>query len=136
MSGELPEIYWYLFWVGVLAFMVVFAFTMMTLVHRRNMKAIELLRSYAEKGIEPPSAISELLSETAEPDRRWKSTRRGAMLQSFIGMLFTACIAGGVAWWRVDEGGPQIVIYIFGVAAVFWGVSALGLLVAALFTRD
>ncbi len=137
MNGEIPEIYWYLFWVGVLAWMIVFSLIMMTLIHRHKMKALEILRSYAEKGVDPPPAMAELLAATSsEPDRKWKSTRRGALLQSFIGMLFTASMSGGVAWWRIDEGGPQAVIYIFGAAAFFFGVSALGLLVAALFTRD
>jgi hypothetical protein len=137
MSGALPEIYWFLFWVGVLAFLIVFSFSMMTLIHRANMKSLELLRLYAEKGIDPPPAMAELLAKTGgEPDRKWKSTRRGAMLQSFIGFVFTACMAGGIAWWRIDAGGPQAVIYIFGASTVFFGVSAVGLLVAALFTSD
>ena len=136
MNGDLPEIYWYLFWVGVLAFMVAFSFTMMSLIHRRNMKALDLLRKYAEKGVEPPPAMADLLLTSGNSDQKWKSTRRGALLQSFIGMAFTACAAGGIAWWRIDEGGPQAVIYFFGAAAAFFAVSALGLLVAALFTRD
>lgn len=136
MNGDLPEIYWYLFWVGVLVFMVAFSFAMMWLIHQRNMKTIELLRKYAEKGVEPPPAMAELLASSGSSDQKWKSTRRGALLQSFIGMAFTACAAGGIAWWRIDAGGPQAVIYFFGAAAVFFAVSALGLLVAALFTRD
>jgi hypothetical protein len=137
MSGAVPEMYWYLFWVAVLAWIIVFAISMMTLVHRGNMKTLDLLRLYAEKGIDPPPALDELLARTSgRPEQKWKPGRRGAMLQSFVGMLFMACVAGGITWWRIDEGGPQVVIYIFGAFAVFWGVSALGLLIAALVTSD
>jgi hypothetical protein len=65
MSGELPEIYWFLFWVGVLAFVVVFGLSMMAVIFRRNMKALALLKLYAEKGIEPPPTLAELLAKPA-----------------------------------------------------------------------
>lgn len=135
--SEVPEMYWYLFWVAVLAWMIVFAVAMMTLIHRSNMKTLELLRLYAEKGVEPPPAMDELLSwARGGPEQKWKSTRRGPLLQSFIGMLFTASTSGGILWWRIDAGGPDAVIYIFGAATVFFGGSAVGLLLAALFTPD
>jgi hypothetical protein len=137
MSGEVPEMYWYLFWVAVLAWMIVWAISMMTLIHRGNMKTLELLKLYAEKGVEPPPAMAEMLARTsggAAP--KWTRTPRGARLERFVGMLFTACAAGGILWWRIDEGGPQLAIYFFGAAVVFWGVGALGFLIAALFTSD
>jgi hypothetical protein len=137
MSGELPEIYWYLFWVAVLAWIIVWTTAMMTLIHRGNMKTLELLRLYAEKGVDPPPAMDELLARSAGGGQpKWARSRRGALLNSFVGMAFTACVAGGILWWRIDQGGPQAVIYLFGAAAAFWGVSALGLLIAALFTSD
>ena len=134
MNGDVPEIYWYLFWVAVLAWIIVFATAMMTLIHRAHMKTLELIRFYAEKGIHPPPVLDELvarLSGGGDP-----KPRRGALLKNFTGMLFTACVAGGIFWWRLDEGGPQALIYIFGAATAFWGISALGLLIAALFTSD
>jgi hypothetical protein len=137
MNGEVPEIYWYLFWVAVLAWVIVFAVTMMTLVHRAHMRTLELLRLYAEKGVEPPPALYELLARASGGgDPKWSKNRRGTLLKNFTGMVFTACVAGGILWWRIDEGGPQALIYILGAATVFWGVSALGLLIAALFTSD
>ena len=137
MNGEVPEIYWYLFWVAVLAWVIVFAIAMMTLIHRGHMKTLELLRLYAEKGIDPPPALDELVARSSGgSDPKWARTRRGALLKSFTGMLFTACVSGGILWWRIDAGGPQALIYIFGAATVFWGVSALGLLIAALFASD
>jgi hypothetical protein len=129
--------YWYLFWVAVLAWTILWSIAMMALIHRSHMKTLELLRLYAEKGVDPPRAMDELLARsTRGAAPKWTRTPRGARLQSFMGMLFTACVAGGILWWRIDAGGPQPVIYIFGAAVVFWGVGALGMLIAALFASD
>ena len=103
MNGEVPEIYWYLFWVGLAIVVEAFGFFMATIIHRRNMRVLDLLKSYADKGIEPPAGVAELLSEqVTDPGRAWKSSPRGARLERFIGFLFTACVIGGVAWWLVD----------------------------------
>ena len=48
MDGELPEIYWYLFWVGLAIVVEAFGFYMVTVIHRRNMRVLDLLKSYAE----------------------------------------------------------------------------------------
>ena len=54
MNGDVPAIYWYLFWVGLVIVMEAFGFFMATIIHRRNMRVLDLLKSYADKGIEPP----------------------------------------------------------------------------------
>jgi hypothetical protein len=64
MSGETPEIYWFLFWVGVLVFVIAFTAVMTVLTSRANMKALALLTLYAERGIDPPATLAEL---TAKP---------------------------------------------------------------------
>jgi hypothetical protein len=107
MNGEVPEIYWYLFWVGLAIVVEAFGFFMATIIHRRNMRVLDLLKSYADKGIEPPAAVAELLSaQVVAPTRAWKSSPRGARLEPFVGFLFTACVIGGVAWWLVNSAGP------------------------------
>lgn len=63
MNGEVPEIYWFLFWVGALVFVMAFASAMMVLVSRANTKALALLTLYAEKGIDPPATLAELLKK-------------------------------------------------------------------------
>lgn len=71
MGGEVPKMFWYLFCVSVLALMVVFSITMMMLVSRRNAKALELLKRYAERGVDPPPTLAELLAKSpGGPDRR------------------------------------------------------------------
>jgi hypothetical protein len=137
MNGEVPEIYWYVFWVGLAIVVEAFGFYMAAIVHRRNMKVLELLRSYAEKGIDPPAAVAELLSEqVTEPGRAWKSSARGARLQRFIGFLFTACVIGGVAWWLIDAAGPRWALYPAVSAAVFFSVGAIGFLLTAVVTPE
>ena len=135
MNGEVPEIYWYLFWVGLAIVMEAFGFFMATIIHRRNMRVLDLLKSYADKGIEPPAAVAELLSEQVkDPGRAWKSSPRGARLERFTGFLFTGCVIGGVAWWLVNSAGPAWAVYPAASAAVFFSVGALGFLLTAVVT--
>ncbi len=137
MSGEVPEIYWYLFWVGLAIVVEAFGFYMATIIHRRNMRVLDLLKSYADKGIEPPAGVAELLSEqVSEPGGAWKSSARGARLQRFIGFLFTACVIGGVSWWLVDAAGPQWAVYPAVSAAVFFSLGAFGFLITAVVTPE
>jgi len=77
MGGEVTQMGWFLFWVGVLAFMVVFSIAMMTLISRRSAKALELLKLYAERGIDPPPRLAELLAKPLRgPDRRTAGDQR------------------------------------------------------------
>jgi hypothetical protein len=137
MNGGVPEIYWYLFWVGLAIVVEAFGFYMASIIHRRNMKVLDLLKSYAEKGIEPPAAVAELLSEQVkEPGRAWKSSPRGARLERFVGFLFSACVIGGVAWWLIDAAGPRWAVYPSVCAAVFFSVGAVGFLLTAVVTPE
>ena len=137
MNRQVPEIYWYLFWVGLVVVMEAFGFFMATIIHRRNMRVLDLLKSYADKGIEPPAAVAELLSEQVmDPTRAWKSSPRGARLERFVGFLFTACVIGGVAWWLVNSAGPAWAVYPAVSAAVFFSVGAIGFLLTAVVTPE
>jgi len=132
MSGSVPPILWYL--LAFLAF-AVFPLSMVAAIHRQRMKALEILGSYAEKGVEPPPAVSELLlRQVSEPDSKWKSTPRGSMLHLFMVHLSIACVMGGIAWWRLDSGPPAWALYASGVTTVFFAVSAIAFFAAALKT--
>ena len=114
-----------------------FGFFMATIIHRRNMRVLDLLKSYADKGIEPPAAVAELLSEQVkDPGRAWKSSPRGARLERFVGFTFTACVIGGVAWWLVNSAGPAWAVYPAVSAAVFFSVGALGFLLTAVISPE
>jgi apolipoprotein N-acyltransferase len=96
------------------------------------MRVLELLKSYVDKGIEPPPSVAELLSEQVmDPTRAWKSSARGARLERFVGFLFTGCVIGGVAWWLVESAGPAWAVYPAVSAAVFFSVGAIGFLLTA-----
>ena len=137
MNTEVPEIYWYLFWVGLAIVVEAFGFYMATIIHRRNMRVLDLLKSYADKGMEPPPAVAELLNKQADdPGRAARSTPRGARLEQFTGFLFTGCVIGGVAWWLVESAGPAWALYPTVSAAVFFSVGALGYLITAVVSSE
>jgi hypothetical protein len=130
MSGSVPPILWYL-----LAFLAlaVFPLSMVWTIHRQKMKALEILRSYAEKGGEPPAAVTDLLLKQVAPSEpKWKSTPRGALLNTFGIHLWIACLWAGIAWWRIEAGPPRWTVYAAVVATVFFAVLAVGQLAAAL----
>ena len=134
MTDPVPPLLWYLLYFIALT---VFPLVMILTLHRQRMKALEILRSYAEKGEEPPAAMAELLMrQIGEPNRKWQATPRGLLLKRFMGLVWIACIAGAIAWWRVDAGGPRLAVYAAVTSTVFFGVIAFGLLLAALTTRE
>lgn len=137
MNGNVPEIYWYLFWVGVAIVVEAFGFYMASIIHRKNMRVLDLLKSYADKGMEPPPSVAELLNKQAEdPGRAWRATPRGARLEQFTGFLFTGCVIGGVAWWLLQSAGPAWAVYPTVAGAVFFSVAALGNLLTALVSAE
>ena len=82
MNGQLPEIYWFLLWVGVLVFVIAFSTAMMVLISRANRKALALLTLYAESGIDPPPTLAELLARPSpEANGRWKMTPLSQVLR-------------------------------------------------------
>jgi hypothetical protein len=110
---------------------------MAIIIHRGNMKALEILRAYAEKGIEPPPRVVEMLTRQMSDAGAAQAGREiGKKAGNFTGLVVSACVAGGIAWWRMDAGGPQWVVYLFALIAVFWGVRAIVYLFAALATSE
>jgi hypothetical protein len=137
MNSQVPPFLWFLFWVGLSVGVLSFGFFMAIIIHRANMKALEILKSYAEKGIEPPPAIVEMLTKQIAGSEAQKAGRDiGKKAGSFTGQVVAACIAGGIAWWRVNNGGPQWVVYLFAIMALFWGVLAVNYLIRALTTSE
>ena len=137
MSSQVPPILWFLFWVGLSVGVLSFGFFMALIIHRANVKALEILRAYAEKGIEPPPAVVEMLTrQIGETEAARAGREIGKKAGNFTGLLVAACVAGGIAWWRMNEGGPQWVVYLFAVSAVFWGVRAIWFLLAALTSSE
>lgn len=138
MDGSVAPILWYLFWVALAAACMTGLFIGGHKQHRRQMEALGILKSYAEKGIEPPAGVMEMLTDGAEA--RWRekavhdATRRASEPTGWLGLLFMAGVAGGVAWWRIAAGGPDWAVYVSVTCAVTLGVAALGTLVATVVT--
>jgi len=137
MSSQVPPILWFLFWVGLSVGVLGFGFFMAIVIHRGHLKTLEILRLYAEKGIEPPPAVIEVLTRQAgDSDGARAGRDAGIKAANFTGLLVSACVAGAIAWWRVNAGGPQWVVYFFSVCAVFFGMRSLWYLVTSLSTSD
>jgi hypothetical protein len=125
--------FWFLFWVGLSVGVLSFGFFMAVIIHRGNMKSLEILRAYAEKGIEPPPAVVEMLTrQMGETEAARAGRDIGKKAGNFAGLLVAACVAGGIAWWRMHAGGPQWVVYFFAISAVFFGVQAIAFLLASI----
>ena len=134
MSSSVAPILWYLLAVAAFA---VFPLAMVVTLHRQRMKELEILRSYAEKGSEPPEAVTRLLvKQNITPSQTWKSTARGSLLSTALIHLWVACMLGGIAWWRIEAGPPRWALYISVTAGVFYALAALALLIAALTTKE
>jgi hypothetical protein len=140
MEGKLPEIYWYVFWIGVVLISFGAAYLGGRSGHERAMKSLDILKMYAEKGAEPPPAMVEQLTrqvlDAGKPGQTPQRSTRAAFMQGFIGFLFMACVASGFYWWLGDAGGPSWAVFAAQAAGAFFGFGSFGLLLAALVTRD
>ena len=137
MHDKLPEIFWYLFWIGF----VILAFRMAYLGGRAGfearMRALDILKMYAEKGTEPPPAMMQELTERAfEKPSPAKKDPRLSMLSSFIGFLFMACASWGLHAWLAGGGAPSWQTIAASASMAFFGIGALGFLLAALIARS
>lgn len=134
---ELPEIYWYIFWIGLALIAFGSAYLGGRAAHRERMRALDVLKTYAEKGAEPPPALMDRLA--AQVFDKPSSATHGAranLLQAFIGFLFMGCASWAVYAWLDGSGGPLWATAAAVASAAFFGFGALGFLLAALLTRQ
>jgi hypothetical protein len=137
---KLPEIYWYVFWV----FFVLMSFGGMIfggiLQHRRNMRSLDILKMYAEKGVEPPPAVFEALTKHHDQSKAQEAktvgqqagVTAGVRLGNFVGSLFGAGMTGGFAWWAAENHAPEWLFYgavIVTIACVAGAVTHLATVV-------
>jgi len=139
MDGQLPEIYWYVFW----AVVVLLSFGAICLAeraaHQRTLKALDILRTYAERGAEPPPAVFDQLARhvfaRAAPGPA-RLEGRAALLRAFIGFVFMASVMGALHGWLEHRGGPSWGVFASLAGQAFFGFVAAGLLLAVLTSRD
>ena len=137
MNGHLPDIYWYVFFAVAISMTIGIIAFLGTLEHRRRMRALDILRMYAEQGVEPPPAVTDRLAEQIlDPEKSpaLSQKRRGALMQGFMGLLYSGCATAGITWWLMDAGGPKWAIIFMACGTVFFGISAAGMLLGALVT--
>lgn len=136
MPDHVPAMLWYLLAVAYLvgAILVPMWFHLW-LKHHTQMRVLEVLKSYAERGEEPPGSVLEALAFRGQPSGSGSAAAprgRAEQLERFVWAAACAGAAAGVAWWRHAEGGPQWVVYAAAIAAAVCGLGALARLVAAL----
>jgi hypothetical protein len=140
MEGKLPEIYWYVFWIGLVLISFVGMYMGSKSGHERAMKALDILKMYAEKGIEPPPAMMEQVTrqvlDAGKPGQQPQGNSRAALVQGFVGFLFMACVAGGLVMWLPETAEPSWLLAVARAAMAFFGFGSFGFLVLALLTRD
>jgi hypothetical protein len=135
----MPELYWYLFWVGVVLIVTGLFIWGGIVAQRQNLEVLKILRTYADKGVEPPPALADQLAKqvfAAPSGTRADRHSRGALLRGFLGAAFTACVAWGLNQWIEDQGEPGWALHASWAAFAFFAVAAFGLLLAAVTTRD
>ena len=136
MGGKLPEIFWYLFWIGF----VILAFRMAYLGGKSGydtkMRALDILKMYAEKGTEPPpSMMDELTKQAFEHSTPPKADSQASLMMTFSGFLFMACLMWGIHAWLKSHAASDWAPIAATAALAFFGFGALGFLLAALFKR-
>src|SRR5215475_7869446 len=111
MSNELPQIYWYVFWLVVLFAYAAFKVYVATIGHRRAMKALDILGAYAEKGAEPPAAVTDQLARqilnphpngSASAPEASAPLSRGLLVRMFLGFTFASCVSWALNHWLVS----------------------------------
>jgi hypothetical protein len=134
MSGQVPEMLWYLFWVALALAMVAWVWAMTILTYRGRMRALEILRIYAEKGEEPPPSVAEpLLRQLSEAGQARRASARAQRLSQLVSSLFIAGAAGAIAWWRLSATGRADLAFYLAVAiAVTCAAGSVGQLAAVI----
>jgi hypothetical protein len=113
---------------------------------RTKIKAIDVLKMYAEKGHEPPASVLEAINRinwpfpqnAAPPPKPMREQSRGEHLSHVAGSV---CLAGGsavVIWWLASSPQPKLewllITAIF--TTIFFTAAGAARLVAALTAGD
>jgi hypothetical protein len=109
---------------------------------RTKTKAIEVLKTYAERGQDPPASVLDAVNRinwpfppnTAPPPKPMSQQSRAEHLSHFAGSVGLAGGAGVVLWWLGTNPNPKFEwLFITAIfVAIFFTASGLARLVAAL----
>lgn len=122
---------------------IVIAVSMAWLQYRTRMRALDVLRIYAERGDEPPASVTEALAAVGSGHQPSRAPGMGAapvptranhmahVAANFIALLGSAA----VAWWQLPATGEPRALMIFAVtAAIFFAMATAARLVSAFTT--
>ena len=112
---------------------------------RTKTKAIEVLKTYAERGQDPPTSVLEAVNRIswpfppgAPPPKPMRDQSRGEHLSHVAGSVVIAVGSAIVLWWQTSDPHPRLewllITAIF--TTVFFAASAAARLVAALTADD
>jgi hypothetical protein len=115
--------------------------------HRTRTRALDVLRTYAERGEEPPASVIQALTSVSgwarQPDAAQKRdrigrprTRGGFLAHAAANTIFAAGLSA-LAWWRISasgEAGTGVIVAI--LAALFFAASVAAQLVGAYYAHD
>lgn len=132
---DVPGILWYLLAVGFVVSGVLMSAWFGLLAHRHRVRTLEVLKSYAERGEEPPAAVlAAMVTSFSAPQAHSQPAApmsRRSHLDHFILNACLAVAAAGVAWWRIsDGGGPQWLAIAAVIFAAFLGAAAVAGMIA------
>jgi hypothetical protein len=110
--------------------------------HGARLKALEVLKAYADKGEEPPASVLEAVARMNQLPTPPRQTRADH-LAHFAGSVVLAVGLGLAAWWLAPGGGSgplghwgPIAMVVSALGAIFFAGSAAARLMAAITTRD
>ena len=103
-----------------------------------KLKAIEVLKSYAERGQEPPASVLDAINQIGRPPPPPQPHRptRSEHLTHVAGSTVLSLGAAGVVWWRAHQADPGALMVWAIVVAIFFAGAAAARLVGAITTRD
>jgi hypothetical protein len=124
---------------AVFTFVTILTVSSLWMQHQAKIKAIDMLRPYAERGEEPPASLLETVERLNRPGGPPPpEPTRAQQFARFAGSVVLSIGAGVIVWWRLpfQHGPPGPLMIAAVVAAIFFAGAAAAQLVAALTTRD
>jgi hypothetical protein len=121
--------------------------------HRTRTRALDVLRVYAERGEEPPAAVTEALTSMSgwsrykegmfkvdasdNRDRLGRPRTRGGFVAHAAANTIFAAGFSGIAWWRYSElGETSAGVIVATIVALFFTASVAAQLVGAYYAPD
>jgi hypothetical protein len=89
--------------------------------YRRQKDTLNLIRTYAEKGQEPPAALLKVLEQPIDDDDRWSGGRSRAGEGSWFSAILFGVMAVGFGYGAYTDtygAGPALVIVTFVLAGL------------------